>query len=565
MRGFDDGLPDPRARLLRDREVSAGEVREVLTVVSSLSRVCETTLLLRLVPSFVPLQEVKAGDLESPGWTHVKRSGADGGDSVTLVSAQQSFDIVAPGAKVVVADDAVTLEWRVTAEPRERVSVEWSVVLHDEGLVVMGASRPCDWSIDAPAIAALADSRMGRWLETALGDLDALRLALPDHPDDEFYAAGAPWFFTLFGRDSLWAARMALPVDHRIAASTLRVLARLQGSKSDPDSAEEPGKIPHELRSSELTMPMGGISLPPVYYGTVDATALWVSLLAEAWQWGMPDDEVRELLPALRGALDWLVNHGDSDGDGFIDYVDRTGHGLVNQGWKDSGDSIQWRSGELAEGPIALCEVQGYAYEAALAGAEILDRLGEPGSDGLRVWAAALKERFASSYWVETPEGRYPAVALDAHKRPVDTLTSNIGHLLGTGILNADDEACVAALLVGPSMLSGYGVRTMSTESAGYWPLSYHGGSVWTHDSAIIARGLASAGLYDEADTVIRGLLATAEGFGYRVPELHSGDAAGETSSPTPYPAACRPQAWSAAAAVTAAHVSLRRGVGETL
>ena len=565
LRGVDDGLPDPRVRLLRDREVAAGEVREVLSLVSSLSRVVETTLRLRLVPSFAPLQEVKAGTLRAPGWTHVQRPGAEGGESITVAGGQQSFDINAPGAKIRVTDDAVTLEWHVTAEPHERVSVEWSVVLHDEELVVMGVSRPAEWTLDASAMAAPGDSRVGRWLETALGDLDALRLALPDHPEDEFYAAGAPWFFTLFGRDSLWAARLALPVDHRIASSTLRVLARLQGTKSDPDSAEEPGKIPHELRSSELTMPAGGISLPPVYYGTVDATALWVSLLSDAWQWGMPEDEVRALLPALRGALDWLVNHGDSDGDGFIDYVDRTGHGLANQGWKDSGDSIQWRTGELAAGPIALCEVQGYAYEAALAGAETLDRLGEPGAHDLREWAATLKERFASAYWVETPEGRYPAVALDAHKRPVDTLTSNIGHLLGTGILDPDDEARVAALLVGPSMLSGYGVRTMSTGASGYWPLSYHGGSVWTHDSAIIARGMASAGLFDEADAVIGGLLATAQGFAYRVPELHSGDPASETSSPTPYPAACRPQAWSAAAAVTAAHVSLRRGVGETL
>jgi len=356
-----------------------------------------------------------------------------------------------------------------------------------------------------------------------------------------------------------------LPVDHRIAASTLRVLARLQGDKIDPDTAEAPGKIPHELRSSGFSIAGDGVTLPPVYYGTVDATALWVSLLSEASQWGMPDQEVRELLPALRAALDWLVHHGDSDGDGFIDYIDLTGRGLSNQGWKDSGDSIQWRSGALADGPIALCEVQGYAYEAALAGATVLDRLGENGASELREWAAALKERFAAAYWVETPEGRYPAVALDAHKCAVDTLTSNIGHLIGTGILEPEDEAHVATLLVGPSMLSGFGVRTMSTEATGYWPLSYHGGSVWAHDSAIIARGMARAGLLAEADAVVGGLLAAAEGFGYRVPELHSGDPVTETRTPTPYPAACRPQAWSAAAAVTAAHVALRRGEGERL
>jgi glycogen debranching enzyme len=300
--------------------------------------------------------------------------------------------------------------------------------------------------------------------------------------------------------------------------------------------------------------------LPPVYYGTVDATALWICLLADAWRAGMPEDEVRELRAPLRAALDWLQHHGDTDGDGFIDYIDETGHGLANQGWKDSGDSIQWRSGDLAEGPIALCEVQGYAYEAALAGADLLDHLGETGGDDLREWAAALKARFAESYWVNTPEGSYPAIALDKHKRPVDTLTSNIGHLLGTGILEPSEERAVARLLTGPAMLSGYGVRTMSTEAAGYWPLSYHGGSVWTHDSAIIARGMALAGLDEEADLVIDGLLAAAEGFGYRLPELHSGDPAGQSPVPTPYPAACRPQAWSAAAAVTAAHIAGRGG-----
>ncbi len=225
--------------------------------------------------------------------------------------------------------------------------------------------------------------------------------------------------------------------------------------------------------------------------------------------------EVRDLLPALRAALDWLLHHGDSDGDGFIDYIDETGHGLANQGWKDSGDSIQWRSGELAEGPIALCEVQGYAYEAALAGARLLDAFGEPGARSLREWAATLKRRFAESYWVETPEGPISRGRPGRAQAPVDTLTSNIGHLLGTGILDPDEEAAIAALLVGPTMLSGYGVRTMSTEAGGYWPLSYHGGSVWTHDSAIIARGMALAGLARRGrPSSIEGLLAAAEGFG---------------------------------------------------
>ena len=422
---------------------------EGIAFFSTAPHAVQTTLRMRLVPDFAPLDEVKAGVVAAREWTHARPTEPASGMIVTAASQRQSFTITAPNAQIDVSPDAVTVEWRVRVEPHERVEVGWSVALADDALVVGGVATPVNWDVDTATIAAHGDPRLGRWLETALGDLDALRLSLPSQPADEFFAAGAPWFFTLFGRDSLWAARLFLPVDHRIAASTLRVLARLQGDKIDPNSAEEPGKIPHELRSSGFSIPGDGVTLPPVYYGTVDATALWVSLLSEAWQWGMPEQEVRELLPALRAALDWLVHRGDSDGDGFIDYIDLTGHGLSNQGWKDSGDSIQWRTGALADGPIALCEVQGYAYEAALAGATVLDRLGEDGASELREWAAALKERFAAAYWVETTEGRYPAVALDAHKRAVDTLTSNIGHLIGTGILEPEDEAHVASFARG--------------------------------------------------------------------------------------------------------------------
>ena len=267
----------------------------------------------------------------------------------------------------------------------------------------------------------------------------------------------------------------------------------------------------------------------------------------------MPRDEVRALLPALRRALAWITDFGAGSGHGFLDYLDESGHGLVNQGWKDSGDSIQWRDGSLARGPIALCEVQGYAYEAASRGADLLDALGEAGGPALREWAASLRERFRAAYWVETPEGRYPAIALDVDQRPVDTLTSNIGHLIGTGILDPDEEADVATLLLGDTMSSGFGIRTMSTGAAGYWPLSYHGGSVWTHDTAIAMHGMTRAGLDAQAMRVAEGLLAAAEGFGFRMPELHSGDPADQTRTPTPYPAACRPQAWSAAAAVACA------------
>jgi hypothetical protein len=548
LRGLDDAWPDPRVHLVRDRRVAAGRVEETWEVRSRVAHPIETRLTLRVEPEFALLHEIKSG------LAHARDVRVETGDAAATVTAgAQSFTLGAPGASVSRDGDGLVASWPLRIAPGGTATVTWSLDLRDETLVVHPATRPARWDA-AAAAGSSPDPRLARWLQTALADLDALRLTLPDAPDDEFFAAGAPWFFTLFGRDSLWAARLVLPLDPGIAASTLRVLARLQGGVDDPATAQEPGKILHELRASAIELPGEGIVLPPRYYGSVDATPLWICLLGEAWRAGMPEAEVRDLLPALRGALGWLRDSGDSDGDGFLDYIDRAGTGLSNQGWKDSGDSIQWRDGTLADGPIALCEVQGYAYEAALAAADLLEAFGSDDDDSgfWRGWAADLKRRFAEAYWVRTPEGRYPAVALDSAKRPVDTLTSNIGHLIGTGILDPEDERHVAELLLSASLSSGYGIRTMSTGAAGYWPLSYHGGSVWVHDTAIAAHGMLRAGLVEEARGVVEGLLAAAEGFGYRVPELHSGDPASESPVPTPYPAACRPQAWSAAAAVTA-------------
>jgi glycogen debranching enzyme len=212
---------------------------------------------------------------------------------------------------------------------------------------------------------------------------------------------------------------------------------------------------------------------------------------------------------------------------------------------------VQWRDGSLAQGPIALCEVQAYAYQAAMRGGELLGRFGVRGAGEWPEWAVRLQDAFRQRYWINDPAGAYPAIALDAHKRPVDTLTSNIGHLLGTGLLHPDEAALVARRLVSPELASGFGLRTLSTASAGYWPLSYHDGSVWAHDTAIAIAGLTRDGFIDEARQLSEGLLRAAEAFDYRMPELHSGDALADAPAPAPYPAACRPQAWSAAAAVT--------------
>lgn len=550
LREVDSAMPDPRMRLLREREIVAGALRETWRIVSGRDVDVELTLSLELDADFASLHEVKAGTAAVSAAQMTLEAGV-----ARAAHGEAHLEFDAPGARMSADGPTVHAGWRVQVPAHGEARVTWTLRMSDTALVVAGTEQSAPWNLATVAARGAAiEPRLGRWLERALGDLDALRLVLPDHPEDAFYAAGAPWFFTLFGRDSLWAARLALPLDVSLAASTLRVLARLQGSVDDPETAQQPGKILHELRATALEIPAEGVVLPPLYFGSVDSTALWVCLLVDAWRAGMPEPEVRALLPSLDRALSWLLEHGDADGDGFLDYVDLTGRGLANQGWKDSGDSIQWRDGSLAEGPIALCEVQAYAYEAVRGAADLLatldaDRMHRP--EPLRGWAQRLRERFAAAYWVHTPEGRYPAIALDCRKRPVDTLTSNIGHLIGTGILDPADEAHVAALLRADSLSSGYGIRTMSTGAGGYWPLAYHGGSVWAHDTAIAVHGMTRAGLHDDARAISAGLLAAAEGFGYRMPELHAGDPASETSVPTPYPAACRPQAWSAAAAVT--------------
>jgi len=531
-----DATVDPGVRAEHRRVTSASAVVETLTISSRLATPIEATVTVTIEPDLTDLDQIKAGlGAVSTGST----------TGLTWSNDSVTASVEAPDATIS-TDAAITLTFALTIPAGAAATARWQFDATDEAAVVHGASAPAPWS--QPTVHS-SDERLERWVARALDDLDALRLTATAVPGEQFLAAGAPWFFTLFGRDSIWAARFMLPLGPELAASTLRVLAGLQGTDRVPATAEQPGKIMHELRRGTLTIPGEGISLPPLYFGTVDATPLWICLLHDAWRWGMPDAEVEALLPHLQAALAWMRDYGDADGDGLLEYVDETGHGLANQGWKDSGDSVQWRDGSLATGPIALCEVQAYAYEAATHGADLLEHfgVGEPGE--WRAWAASIRSQF-DRFWIEDEHGSYPAIALDADKKPVDTVTSNLGHLLGTGLLTDTQAAAVAARLVDPTLNSGYGLRTMSTDSAGYWPLSYHGGSVWTHDTAIAIAGLARDGFTAEAASLADGLLAAAVAFDYRMPELHSGDAASAFSRPVPYPAACRPQAWSAAAAI---------------
>ncbi|HEX7538401.1 MAG TPA: amylo-alpha-1,6-glucosidase, partial [Dermatophilaceae bacterium] len=376
-----------------------------------------------------------------------------------------------------------------------------------------------------------------------------------EEPSSVFAAAGTPWFLTLFGRDSLWAARMALPFGTDLAAGTLRALARRQGSAFDPDRAEEPGKIPHELRRTTFVDPTAGIDLPPVYYGTIDATPLWISLLRDAWKWGLADREVEALLPNLRAAVRWLTTFAAPDADGLLKYLDTSGKGLANQGWKDSGDAMRWRDGHVADAPIALCEAQAYAVEAAGAAAELFTHFNLDGSDGLRDYADQMRTRFRDRFWVGSDGERYIGLAVDGQGRTIDGLGSNMGHVLGTGTLNAEEVDRVAATLTSPALLSRYGISTLARDNAGFNPIGYHTGSIWTHDTAICAWGLAREGRRDEATRVAQSLLSSAEAFDYRWPELYAG--AGVLDRPVPYPASCRPQAWSAASGAVLISVAL--------
>lgn len=548
-RALGDPGPDPTVRVVRRREVEPGLVRERYAVSSTARETVRCELAVRVASDLAPLDTTRAGDAAPPPAAPTGVGGPTltwhtdtGVRTVLRLPHAETRAVTSAGG------DAVLATWSLELAPGETTTRELLLTVEDARSAVVAPPRADAWDLAVTS----EDRRLGPVVERALADLRLLRLALPGG-EDAFLGAGAPWFLTLFGRDSLWAARMLVPVSTELAGSTLRVLASRQGTKVDRATAEEPGKVLHEVRSTpiQLGSDPAGVDrhLPEVYYGTIDATPLWALTLADAAAWGLPAEQVEPLLPALEAALTWQVEHGDADGDHLLEYVDHTGHGLSNQGWKDSGDAVRRSDGAVASAPIALSEVQGYAYAAAVRGADLLEAYGVAGTDRWREWAATLRERFRSRFWVEDARGAFPAIALDGDKRPVVSLTSNTGHLLGTGLLDPHEVAAVAERLAAPDMLSGWGVRTMSRDAAGYSPTGYHVGSVWPHDTAICLLGLAAEGRPETAP-VGEALLRTLHAYDGRPPELFAGDAAADHPVPLPYPAACRPQAWSAAAAV---------------
>lgn len=536
----------------RHRVVGDG-MREEIGLVNCSGRACRVDLRLLVGADLADLFEVKDGRVPGrPLPTTVERHNhlrVDGD------RASGSGVVIVPDDAAVA--DAGSLLWSVELEPHQawttdvevlvRVGGELLAALHPRGLPASEAlpfQRRADWWAAAPTLET-PDRRTREVLRTSVEDLGSLRIMDPAHPDQQAVAAGAPWFMALFGRDSLISSLMLLPLAPDLALGTCRALAAHQGRERVDVTEEEAGRILHELRLGPAgTLALGGGS---AYFGSVDATPLFVMTMGEILRWCGPEAVTPDLMGAVDRALDWIAR--SSDHEGFLSYARMTPQGLRNQGWKDSWDGVNFADGRLAEAPIALAEVQGYVYAALLARATLAEALeGGRGADTWRRRADDLKERFDERFWL--PELGWFASALDRDERPVDALTSALGHLLWTGIVDSSRADRVAELLLSPELFSGWGVRTLATSMARYDPLSYHNGSVWPHDTAIAVSGLARYGYHDGAAQVADGLLDASLCFEHRLPELFGGFARGTPTVPVPYPAACAPQAWAAAAPV---------------
>lgn len=371
-----------------------------------------------------------------------------------------------------------------------------------------------------------------------------LRMLLTDTEIGYFLSAGVPWFVTPFGRDTIITCLQIMMLDTHPAVETAKVFTQLQGKAEDPWRDEEPGKIFHEIRRGELAN-IRAIPHTP-YFGSADSTPLYLIMLSEIIRWTGDLDLAKSLTGPIDEALKWIDDFGDADGDGLVEYKTRSRRGLVNQGWKDSGNSVVHTDGRLAEAPIALAEVQAYVYYAKRRMANLFELLGDRDrAVELAKQAQALKKLFNEVFWIES-EG-YFAMALDRDKKPVKTVTSNPAHGLWARIIDGDKAARAVARLMQPDMFSGWGIRTMSKSSINYNPMSYHNGSVWPHDNAMIISGLKKYGFNQEAIKVATGLFDAALDYDYyRLPELFCGFTKRSISRPVNYPVACSPQAWAA-------------------
>jgi glycogen debranching enzyme len=369
-------------------------------------------------------------------------------------------------------------------------------------------------------------------------------------------AAGLPWFMTLFGRDTIISALQTLTIGPELARGALHLLGETQGKTVNDFRDEEPGRILHEIRSGELTV-LGEKPHSP-YYGTSDATPMWLILMEHYWRFTGDDQFVRRRWNQVIAALNWIDNYGDRDGDGYVEYGTKSTQGLGNQCWKDSWDGVQFSDGHIPFLPIATVEIQGYVYDAKRRVANMARALFEDEALAARLdsEAQALRDRLNRDFWSDDRGGFY-VIGLDADKRQIDSMTSNMGHLLWSGIVPEDRARTVAAHLMSDRLFSGWGVRTISREDRGYNPIGYHCGTIWPHDNAIVAAGLARYGFRDEANRIVLAQLEAAAFSGYRLPEAFAGFERSVSRFPVPYPTACTPQAWATGAPIEFLRVML--------
>jgi glycogen debranching enzyme len=540
--------------VIRQRAVGAG-FHERVTVLNHDNHEADLTVRVEAGSDFADLFEVKDA-LEKKG---TYAAGADAGDLV-LSYRRGTFE---RATRISTSTDAVVddggLTFAVIVAPHGEWTTELDVVA--QGPTVGPGTRVVE---DAASAQERMRSSLARWVDDAprlesdsddlkhtyrrsLVDLAALRFSPQIAGGRSLPAAGLPWFMTMFGRDSIFTSLQALPFQPELAATTLRALGDWQGVGLDDFRDEDPGRILHEMRYGELTAFEERPHSP--YYGAADATQLFVVLLDEYERWTGDRDLVHELEVETRAALAWIDDYADLAGNGYVWYQRRNEEtGLENQCWKDSWDSISSRDGTIPGFPRATCELQGYAYDAKTRGARLARLVWDDPAlaDRLEEEAASLKRRFNRDFWVE--DGEYFALALTPDGTQVDALSSNIGHLLWSGIVDDDKAGAVARHLLGPRLFSGWGVRTLAEGEGRYNPIGYHVGTVWPFDSSIVALGLRRYGFKEQAAVVASGILDAARFFDGRLPEAFGGYERTQTMYPVQYPTACSPQAWSTGA-----------------
>jgi glycogen debranching enzyme len=542
---------DAKLSVIRQRAMVGSGFHEELTILNHAEEPVDLSVRLDAGCDFADLFEVKDA-LEKKG----KYSARVEDDKLFLAYDRNTFNrstVISASESAQIDKSGLTFkirigpheEWSTQLDVRTELAGPRAQTIQDPTRSGQRMRRNLErWIDDAPRLESDSDALKATY-RRSLVDLAALRFSPAIAGGRSLPAAGLPWFMTMFGRDSIFTSLQALPFTSELAATTLRALGDWQGVGLDDFRDEDPGRILHEMRYGEMTAFEERPHSP--YYGTADATPLYVVLLDEYERWTGDRALVRELELEARGALDWIDKYADiPGGTGYVWYQRRNEKtGLENQCWKDSWDSISYRDGRIPGFPRATCELQGYAYDAKLRGARLARLVWKDPAfaDRLEKEAADLKRRFNRDYWVE--DGKYFALALDPDGKQVDALSSNNGHLLWSGIVDKSKAKAVAGHLLGPRLFSGWGVRTLAEGEGRYNPIGYHVGTVWPFDNSFIAWGLRRYGFKKEAAVVAAGILDAAEFFDGRLPEAFGGYERSQTMYPVQYPTACSPQAWS--------------------